>query len=166
MTPASPYCPNCGTDNPPQAAFCIACGHALTAPAGPQTGLLPTAHLLKQRYHILTQVGKGGFAAVYQAEDTQLGNRPVAIKEMSQHGLTSQELSQAIDAFQREALLLAGLKHPNLPSIYDQFHEAGRHYLVMEFIVGQTLLEALDLHNRKGEHARQIDDEPASLPGR
>ncbi len=143
MTSASHYCPNCGAVNPPQAAFCVACGQALTAHSGPQTGLLPATHLLKQRYQILAQVGKGGFAAVYQAEDTQLGNRLVAIKEMSQHGLTPQELSQATDAFQREALLLAGLKHPNLPSIYDQFHEAGRHYLVMEFIVGQTLEEYL-----------------------
>ena len=135
MTPA---CPNCGAVNPPQAAFCNTCGFALSG-SGPQTGFLTISKMLKQRYQIRSQVGRGGFAAVYQAEDTQLGNRLVAIKEMSQHNLALQELAQATDAFQREALLLAGLKHPNLPAIYDQFHEGGRHYLVMEFIVGQTL---------------------------
>jgi serine/threonine protein kinase len=115
----------------------------MSAGAGPHTGLLTASHLLNQRYQIRSQVGRGGFAAVYQAEDTQLGNRLVAIKEMSQHGLSPQELTQATDAFQREALMLAGLKHPNLPAIYDQFHEDGRHYLVMEFIVGQTLEDYL-----------------------
>ncbi len=143
MTPASPYCPHCGAANPSQAAFCNACGYALSIGSGSQTGLLTASQLLNQRYQILAQVGRGGFAAVYQAEDTQLGNRLVAIKEMSQHGLAPQELNQATDAFQREALMLAGLKHPNLPAIYDQFHEGGRHYLVMEFIVGQTLEDYL-----------------------
>ncbi len=143
MTPSSPYCPTCGAANPPQAAFCFACGQALNLASGLQTGLLPANQMLRQRYRILAQVGKGGFGAVYQAEDTQLGNRLVAIKEMSQYGLSPQELTQAIDAFQREAILLAGLKNPSLPLIYDQFSDAGRQYLVMEFIVGQTLEDYL-----------------------
>lgn len=57
MTSSSPSCPTCGTANPPQAAFCIACGQALSARAGSQTGLLPATHLLRQRYQILAQVG-------------------------------------------------------------------------------------------------------------
>ncbi len=139
MTAASLYCPACGSANAAQAAFCSACGQALTTGAGSRTGLLIPSHLLKGRYRILVQVGRGGFGAVYQAEDRQLGNRLVAIKEMSQYGLASQELRQAIDAFQHEAIMLAGLRHPNLPRIYDQFAEAGRQYLVMDFIEGQTL---------------------------
>jgi len=71
MMPSSPYCPTRGAANPPQAAFCFACGQALSTGAGLQTGLLPASQLLRQRYRILAQVGKGGFGAVYQAGDTQ-----------------------------------------------------------------------------------------------
>ena len=95
--------------------------------------------LLKQRYRLLAQVGAGGFGAVYRAEDSQLGNRPVAVKEMSQRGLTPEEAQEATQAFRNEALLLAGLTHPNLPRIYEQFEEDGHWYLVMDFIEGETL---------------------------
>jgi WD40 repeat protein/tRNA A-37 threonylcarbamoyl transferase component Bud32 len=103
--------------------------------------------MLKQRYRIIGQIGKGGFGAVYKAMDTQFGNRFVAIKEMSQSGLSHQELIEATDAFRREALLLASLTHPNLPRIYDQFPDGGRWYLVMDFIEGQTLEARLNKVN-------------------
>jgi WD40 repeat protein len=94
---------------------------------------------LKQRYHILSQIGTGGFGAVYRAEDTQLGNRLVAVKAMGQRGLNAQERARAAAAFKREALMLASLMHPNLPRIYEHFSEAGHWYLVMDFIEGQTV---------------------------
>jgi len=81
--------------------------------------------------------------AVYEAQDTQLGNRLVAIKEMSQSGLNPDEMLEAFSAFKREAHMLASLQHPNLPSIYDHFSEAGRWYLIMSFIEGETLEEYL-----------------------
>src|SRR6266404_408937 len=142
------YCAKCGTGNPAQAAFCFACGQPLQAPAvGPtissSTGLLVQNHLLKQRYHILGQVGKGGFGAVYKAADTLFGYRLVAVKEMSQSHLTPQEIAEAIEAFKREAYMLAGLQHPNIPAIYDYFGEAGHWYLVMDFVEGETLEEHL-----------------------
>jgi serine/threonine protein kinase len=88
---------------------------------------------LKQRYLILGPAGRGGFGAVYRASDTHFGNRLVATT-----------------AFKREALLLAGLTHPNLPRIYEQFTDTGRSYLVMDFIDGETL-EALltKLHSKR-----------------
>src|SRR5207253_3722068 len=100
------------------------------------TELLVSKHLLNRRYRIISQVGKGGFGAVYKAEDTLFGNRLVAVKEMSQSGLSPQEVATATAAFKREALLLASLTHPSLPHIYDQFFEAGHWYLVMDFIEG------------------------------
>ena len=101
-----------------------------------------------QRYRILAQIGKGGFGAVYKAEDTELGNRLVAVKEMSQQsGMSLQENLEATEAFKREALMLADLMHPNLPRIYDHFTEAGHWYLVMDFIEGETLEEYLDKAN-------------------
>src|SRR5438045_5310926 len=138
------FCDTCGAANRAQAAFCSACGRPLhTAARGTisrtLTGLLVQQHMLKQRYRILGQIGKGGFGAVYKVADTRFGNRLLAIKEMSQSSLTSRELTEAIEAFKREAFLLAGLTHPNLPRIYEQFNDAGRWYLVMDYIEGETL---------------------------
>ena len=107
------------------------------------TGLLGQQHLLKQRYCILSQIGKGGFGAVYKATDSHLGNRLLAIKEMSQNSLSPRELSEATESFKREASLLATLSHANLPHIYEQFNDGGRWYLVMEYIEGETLEEHL-----------------------
>src|SRR5229473_3093143 len=141
------YCDSCGAANRTNALYCYACGQPLQkqgGQVGQGTGLLIYNHLLKQRYRILQQVGKGGFGAVYKAADMQFGNRLVAIKEMSQASLTSKELAEATDAFKREALLLAGLTHPNLPRIYEQFTDMGRSYLVMDFIEGETLEDHLE----------------------
>src|SRR5260221_115538 len=71
-------CTACGTANPAQALFCFTCGQPLQASATASntlTGLLTEDHLLKQCYRILTQIGAGGFGAVYKAADMQFGNR-------------------------------------------------------------------------------------------
>jgi len=145
MISSSIYCINCGTANLRQAKFCFDCGQALQSGAltasGSLTGLLVHNQELNRRYRIIKQVGKGGFGAVYMAADLPFGNRVVAIKEMSQSGLSQQDLVEATNAFTREAMMLASLSHPNLPRIYEQFTEMGRWYLVMDFIEGETLEE-------------------------
>jgi len=146
MVPSILYCDACGAANRPGANFCFVCGQALPDGTPSIEQLVPDT-LLKQRYRVISQVGKGGFGAVYKAEDIELGNRIVAVKEMSQRGLSPQELIEATEAFKREALLLANLMHPNLPRIYEHFSEAGRWYLVMDFIEGEKLEEYL---GRKG----------------
>lgn len=108
------------------------------------TGRLLPHRLLKQRYRILKQLGQGGMGAVYKAEDTQFGNRLLAVKEMSQAGLSPQKITEATNDFKREALMLAGLMHPNLPRIYDHFSDNGRWYLVMDYIEGETMEDYLD----------------------
>jgi len=143
------FCDRCGAANRTQAIFCSACGRTLHKSANGTisntlTGLLVQQHILNKRYCILKQIGKGGFGAVYKATDTQFGNRPLAIKEMSQSNLNPQELREATEAFKHEAYLLAGLTHPNLPRIYEQFSDTGRLYLVMDYIEGETLEAYLD----------------------
>ena len=136
------FCDNCGAANRPHAQFCRACGRYLAlveSSSSTLTGLLSAQAMLKQRYIILGQAGRGGFGAVYRASDTQFGGRLVAIKEMSQSSLKPQELVEATESFNREAMLLASLTHPNLPRIYEQFTENTRSYLVMDFIEGETL---------------------------
>lgn len=137
------YCDACGTENRAQAAFCFNCGQVLRPRSRTamlhQMDYLPMNHLLKQRYRVIAKIGRGGFGAVYKAADLLFGNRLVAIKEMSQENLTPQELVEATNTFKHEAMLLANLKHPHLPRIHDQFSEAGRWYLVMDYIEGETL---------------------------
>ena len=166
MASSSIFCGACGVENQKSHTFCSACGHALPKSAVTEveipstlTGRLSAQTLLKQRYRVLHPVGKGGMGAVYMAQDSQLGDRLVAVKEMSQSRLPPQDVPDAVEAFKREAHLLAGLQHPNLPSIHDHFEEAGRWYLVMSFIQGVTLQEYLS-HTQEGklplEEALQI----------
>jgi eukaryotic-like serine/threonine-protein kinase len=151
------YCLQCGAANLSHAKFCVACGHSLqldvsiqlpvvpAMPKAPSQGSSAQSVLLKQRYRILAQIGTGGFAEVYKAEDSQFGGRLVAIKAMGIDGLSAHEMSEATTAFEHEALMLANLVHPNLPAIYDYFYENKHWYLVMSFIEGTTLEEYLRL---------------------
>src|SRR5215831_5692801 len=105
MIPSSNFCDKCGAANQQGGSFCRTCGNPLQAAGTPNrntaTGRLLTNHLLKQRYRILDSAGRGGMGAVYKAEDTQLGNRKVAIRELSQSGLNPQEITEAAEAFKQ-----------------------------------------------------------------
>jgi serine/threonine protein kinase len=105
--------------------------------------------MLRERYRLLHTVGQGGMGAVYVAQDTQLGDRLVAVKEMSMSRLVPRELPQAVEQFKREAHLLASLHHPHLPIIYEYFGVEDRWYLVMSFIEGGTLQAYLDVAQGK-----------------
>ncbi len=150
------YCDACGAANQAQATSCAVCGQPLqsvspslqtpgeVSASNVRSGLLVIDLVLKQRYRIVSLLGQGGMGAVYKAEDIQFGNRLMAVKEMSQSGMNAQESAEVTDAFKREALMLAGLVHPNLPRVYDHFPEGGRWYLVMDFIEGETLEDCLN----------------------
>ena len=137
-------CPSCGRGNPPDAQFCNKCSTPLAgavAPAPGLTGQLAPQSQLAGRYRILRRVGQGGMGAVYEAEDARLPGKQWAVKEMSDAALTDAERAEALQSFHREADLLAALDHPNLPQVTDFFEADGKHYLVMEFVDGQTLEE-------------------------
>lgn len=99
---------------------------------------LSTGQVLNERYRIVKLLGQGGFGAVYRAWDTRL-NVACALKE---------NFANAVDAqrqFEREATLLANLRHPNLPRVTDTFILANLgQYLVMDYIEGEDLQEKLD----------------------
>ena len=98
---------------------------------------LKTGDIIQNRYRIVRLVGQGGFGAVYRAWDMNV-SQPVALKENLGVGAEAQR------QFEREATLLAGLRHPNLPRVTDHFivPDQGQ-YLVMDFVEGQSLAALL-----------------------
>lgn len=93
---------------------------------------------LHNRYRIIEILGQGGMGSVYSAVDENLGNT-VAIKE---NLFTTEEYSRQ---FRLEAVILANLRHPNLPRVYDHFvlGDQGQ-YLVMDFIEGEDLRQRME----------------------
>src|SRR5690349_9085361 len=137
-----PRCPLCGAAVRPGANFCLVCGSRLTARGG--AVLARGSQLQAGRYTILRLLGQGGGGAVYLAQDSRLG-RECVVKEALSTFASSAERRQAEADFQREAMILARLstEHPGLPQTYDFFSDGSRHYLVMQFIDGETLEDRL-----------------------
>ena len=89
--------------------------------------------ILGSRYRFDALLGQGGMGAVYRAWDSRI-DQPVAIKENRMASPAS------VRQFVREAKIMAGLRHPNLPRVTDHFAlPDGVQYLVMEFIEGEDL---------------------------
>jgi serine/threonine-protein kinase len=86
------------------------------------------------------RLGSGAIGVVYEAEQLSIGRR-VAIKMLSSKAASDQKVVQR---FQRESKLCAQIQHPNVVSVYDCGFERGVHYLIMEYVDGQTLAGMLD----------------------
>jgi serine/threonine-protein kinase len=104
---------------------------------------LPLNSVLKQRYTIFNVIGSGAMGVVYQVHDGQDGSIR-ALKELCCAANASVDKKQYEHLFRREANILKGLSHPNLPKVIDFFEENGNLYLVMEFIDGKSLLQILE----------------------
>src|SRR5574344_3145813 len=94
---------------------------------------------VNDRYEIIKTIGEGGMANVYLANDTIL-DRKVAIKVL-RGDLSNDE--KFIRRFQREALSVSNLSHPNIVEVYDVGEEDRQYYIVMEYIQGKTLKQLL-----------------------
>jgi serine/threonine-protein kinase len=99
---------------------------------------LSPSQVIFNRYRIVKLLGQGGFGAVYRAYDLTLKTQ-CAVKE-------NLDLSpEAQHQFQQEAIILAGLRHPNLPRVNDHFFLPGQgQYLVMDYVEGDDLQSILD----------------------
>src|SRR5262245_23932259 len=90
-------------------------------------------------YEIRGSVGRGAMGEVYRARDPRL-NRDVAIKILTPAALPT---SQALARFEREARAVAALNHPNIVAIHDVGAEGDVHFVVTEFLEGETLADRL-----------------------
>ncbi|WP_069802672.1 WD40 repeat domain-containing serine/threonine protein kinase [Thermogemmatispora onikobensis] len=167
------FCPTCGAANSLETQVCQYCQASLSPAADPAATADPSSTqgapiiikiesdveaqpvdsrslvplwpgmVLRERYHILRILGRGGSGAVYEASDLHEGERRVAIKEIVAFHLEPRVAAETIASFYSEASLLATLRHPSLPEVYEYFTEQDCCYLVMEFIQGETLEERL-----------------------
>lgn len=91
-------------------------------------------------YQIQALLGAGGMGEVYKAIDARL-ERTVAIKVLLEHVASDSELRQR---FEREAKTVASLSHPHICPLFDVGEQDGVHFLVMEYLDGETLARRLE----------------------
>jgi serine/threonine protein kinase/biopolymer transport protein ExbD len=92
-------------------------------------------------FHLLRKLGSGGMAEVFLAQQTSL-QRYVAVKVMkpSLMALSGEDM---LKRFRQEAMMAAGLNHPNIVQVYTIGQEGEYHYIAQEFVQGQDLATLL-----------------------
>jgi eukaryotic-like serine/threonine-protein kinase len=96
--------------------------------------------VIAERYLIRSLVADGGMASVYLAHDNVL-EREVALKVIHPHLAKDKSF---VDKFRREAKVAAKLSHPNLVNVFDQGTDGDVIFLVMEYVPGITLRDAMN----------------------
>ncbi len=138
----NPSCPK--PVNHPKAKKCRACGSRL---------------LLRDRYHLVKGLGKGGFGATFLAADLSLPGNPLCvIKQLRPNTDNPNFLSMARELFEREAKTLGKVgNHPQIPRLLDYFEDRQQFYLVQEFVKGNNLQQEVKKHGVLDEaKARQV----------
>ncbi len=133
LTDAVQLCPRCGRCYAATDSKCEADEQALV----PESGV---PRIIEDKYVITRLLGRGGMGSVYLATQTRL-NRPVAIKVLLAHLVGSSSMRTR---FEREARIVARLRHPGIVTIHDfGVLPSGHAYLVMEYLDGETLRKTI-----------------------
>jgi tRNA A-37 threonylcarbamoyl transferase component Bud32 len=164
-TSTSPKCPRCGAVLPANApeGLCPRCLAAL--PLGPETVLPAEAKASAQppltpaelaphfpQLEILECLGRGGMGVVYKARQKSL-NRFVALKLLAPERAADGEFAKR---FTREAHALAALNHPHIVTVYDFGRAGGFYFLLMEFVDGVNLRQAMGANRFTPEQALAV----------
>jgi len=142
------FCSRCATPTPlnvdPQATLVnpAGIGHA-TGDEAQASAPLPTGtafndrlrHVLGAEYDLISLIGQGGFARVFQARDRRL-DRLVAIKVIRPDLMRA---TAFVESFRQEGIALAKLRHPGIVPIFDIREREGLIYYIMPFVQGTTL---------------------------
>ncbi|MEK7439936.1 MAG: FHA domain-containing serine/threonine-protein kinase [Chloroflexota bacterium] len=111
---------------------------------------LPLQTILQDRYRIEAMLGQGGMGAVYRAFDLSL-QVLCAVKENTARRRNQDLSAEITQQFEREAVILAGLLHQNLPRVTNYFKFGDDQYLVMDFVDGEDLAARLERCGRFSE---------------
>ncbi len=126
-------CPSCGRCFEESATLC----EVDSTPLVPEEGVPRT---IDEKYVVTRLLGRGGMGSVYLATQKRL-NRPVAIKVLLTHLVGSSSMQSR---FEREARIVARLRHPGIVTIHDfGVLSTGHAYLVMEYLEGETLRKTI-----------------------
>ncbi|MCC6524997.1 MAG: serine/threonine protein kinase [Polyangiaceae bacterium] len=104
------------------------------------TTSIPQGTVLSGKYRVGRELGRGGMAAVYEAENIDIGKR-VAIKVLAGHLTTSRTV---VERFLREARAVAAIRSPHICDVFDAASlEDGSPYLVLELLEGESLYDKM-----------------------
>ena len=96
--------------------------------------------IISNRYQIIEQIGIGGMANVYCANDTKL-DRKVTFKVLKEEFVDE----EFIKRFNKEAMAAAKISHLNIANVFDVGNDGNIHYIVMEYIDGYTLKDIIKI---------------------
>jgi serine/threonine-protein kinase len=103
---------------------------------------IPIGTVLAGKYRVTREIGRGGMASVYEAENVDIGKR-VAIKVLAQELTTS---TVVVERFLREARAAAAIRSPYICDVYDSGKlDDARPFLVLELLEGESLFERLSV---------------------
>jgi len=102
--------------------------------------------ILDGKFRVSKEIGRGGMAAVYEAENVDIGKR-VAVKVLSAELANSKVVTER---FMREARAAAKIRSPYICDVYDVGTYNGRPFLVMELLEGESLCDRLS-------HVRRLE---------
>ena len=128
-------CPTCSTTYANDVGFCPRDGAALRSTAGLQPG-----SVIRKKYEILSEIGRGGMGVVYRARHL-IWNEEKALKVLTDEGAGAH---QGLKGLLAEALVMRQLQHPHIVRVEDaDYTEDQQLFVVMEYVAGQSVRERL-----------------------
>ncbi len=124
------------------------------------TSIYP-GQILRNHYHIMRQLGHGGFGRTYLAEDQHRFNELCVLKEFAPQVQGSYSLQKSQELFEREAQILYQLQHPQIPCFRELFREKinGKGYLfvVQDYVKGLTYRELITQYKNQGTGFSELE---------